>query len=451
MRSIRRRHERQERLERERAERERVELEQAAERAERERAERNREAEQQQEAAPEPEQQREEPGPEEPVVNLSDDEEEPPQQPQSFFAEEYGMDAVTLSDEERIMREFDEVMRERELELDPAEAETEFEFDEAADNDDMRRQLGWVVDTVSAALAEPVDQSSTNEEMAVTAAARDLEFSSRVDHSVSKVRFTMDMQWRRLERELNRNRRILNALNRVRDAKSELARNSSELERCTSELRRLARERRRLCERRGEMCASTARALAELRELRESIPPNNGRASTAASTSTSARQQLSQRRPTVVLDRLRPEVLANLTTPRVTTRSIGTDPDKTAADECTPAGSRTPVAAVQLDPLAELATRLSFCNICTVELPMSAFLLNFDCSHIHCRDCVRHHYEATNDISWTRRLRLRELQCMTCRSPISQYFMLQRTGELYSYKRINYNLDLLENPPSARS
>lgn len=448
MRSIRRRHERQERMERERAERERVELEQAAERAERERAERNRE---QAEAA---QQQEPEPEPEEPVVNLSDEEEEVPQQ-QSVLAEEYGMDAITPSDEERIMREVEEVMRERELEEelddDQAEAETVLDFDEVADNDDMRRQLDWVVDTVTAALGEPLNQSSSSEEMAVTAAARDLEFSSRVDHSVSKVRFTMDMQWRRLERELNRSRRILNALNRVRDAKSELARNRGELDRCTSELRRLARERRRLCERRGEVCANTARALAELRELRESIPNNNGRASNAASTSTAARQP-TLRRPTVVLDRLRPEVLANLTTPRVTTRSIGTDPDKTAMDECAPAGSRTPApAAVQLDPLAELATRLSFCNICTVELPMSAFLLNFDCSHIHCRDCVRHHYEATNDISWTRRLRLRELQCMTCRSPISQYFMLQRTGELYSYKRINYNLDLLDNPPPARS
>lgn len=149
-----------------------------------------------------------------------------------------------------------------------------------------------------------------------------------------------------------------------------------------------------------------------------------------------------------MLDRLRPEVLAGLTTPRVTTRSIGTDPEK-VVDDCAPAGSRTP--ALQLDPLAELATRVSFCNICTVELPMSAFLLNFDCSHIHCKECVRHHYEATNDISWTRRLRLRDLQCMTCRAAISQYFMLQRTGELYSYKRINYNLDLLENPPPARA
>lgn len=448
MRSIRRRHEREE--QRERAERERAELEQATERAN------NRDDE-----ADEAEQ------PEDPVVYLSDDEEDPPQ-PRSFLAEEYGMDAIEPSDEERIMQEFDDVMRESEL--DQADAETELNFDEAADHEDMRRQLGWVMDTVSAVLAEPVDQTQADEELAVTAAARDLEFSSRVDRSVSKLRHNMDMQWRRLERELNRSRRILNALNRVREAKSDLARNSRELERCTNELRRVARERRRLCDRRSEMCASTARALAELRQLRESIPRNtntnttntnsnntnsnnnsssNNKTNNASPASTSSTSAC-QRRPTVVLDRLRPEVVANLRTQRVSTRSIGTDPEKStiaAAEQC----SSSAPDANQPDPLTELATRLSFCNICTVELPMSAFLLNFDCSHIHCRECVRHHYEATNDISWTRRLRLRDLQCMTCRSPISQYFMLQRTGELYSYKRINYNLDLLDNPPPARS
>lgn len=366
-------------------------------------------------------------------------------------------------------------------------------FDERADNEEVRRQLDWMADSLSSSLNDATSIGTTEQSRHsfLLAAVNDVEFVSRVEQSAGKIRYSMNLRRRRMEREMARGRRLLSTLDNVRCIKTDLVRNKYELDACNGELRRLVNERRVLMDRRSEMCVEANRAIEELRRLRDRIPVGTASASaprtsanTSTSTSTSTNTNSSNtntstnvnsaRQPVVVLDRLRIDSLTRTaggttvtTSPigsggsaavtaaanAVTTRSVGTDPEREepAAASCSPRCSDNVPTAEDIDPLAQLAARVTYCNICTAEMPMSSFLMNFSCSHVHCRECVRHHYEVHNDISWTRKLRLRDLQCMTCRTPISQYFMLQRAGELYSYKPINYNIDLLESPPVPRS
>lgn len=78
------------------------------------------------------------------------------------------------------------------------------------------------------------------------------------------------------------------------------------------------------------------------------------------------------------------------------------------------------------------------CTICKEEKRYVSFVHNFNCSHSFCRDCYLAYHRVNNRIlhSTNGLFYLDRLECLECRQPIEQLFILCRRKERYAYRTL---------------